>query len=268
MTIPSAGNEPPKRYTNVLTLNTAGSNLLLFACPDPNALISWSSALRLASWEKARLEEIYTAHLIRINLRGQCPFYRVFSFFADVHCSAPNIPTTLQRGRMEGWVQVRVAGQTDWKKIWMVISSSNDSGGERPASVSGPSNGTQGKMRRMSNLFTGPRDASPTRSGLGSPPMISMYTSPKPKDKKKPLLTMSAVTQAFAVYPERPELISRSTLIKVEGLLGEEETAAGMKNREGWLLIMLDVEASASFIQEMLKWVLGSFFCHSLVFIS
>ena len=52
---------------NVITLNTAGANLLLFACPDTYSLITWASALRLSSYEKARLEEIYTAHVLRLS---------------------------------------------------------------------------------------------------------------------------------------------------------------------------------------------------------
>ena len=57
---------PAKNYTNVVTLNTAGSNLMLFACPSTADIVSWAAALRLAAWEKSRLEEIYTAHLIRM----------------------------------------------------------------------------------------------------------------------------------------------------------------------------------------------------------
>lgn len=99
VTVPATATSGPKRYTNVLTLNTAGSNLLLFSCPSTNALISWAAALRLSAWEKSRLEEIYTAHLIRITL------------------SARDTPTTLVRGRMEGWARIRIAGQTDWKRV-------------------------------------------------------------------------------------------------------------------------------------------------------
>lgn len=68
VTFPATNAAPAKRYTNVLTLNTAGSNLLLFVCESPAALVSWAAALRLAAWEKSRLEEIYTAHLLRITL--------------------------------------------------------------------------------------------------------------------------------------------------------------------------------------------------------
>jgi hypothetical protein len=71
VTIQATTTAPSKRYANVLTLNTAGSNLLLFSCPSTSALISWAAALRLASWEKSRLEEIYTAHLIRVTLTGK-----------------------------------------------------------------------------------------------------------------------------------------------------------------------------------------------------
>lgn len=69
VTIPATATSPAKKYTNVLTLNTAGCNLLLFACPSTQALLSWTAALRLAAWEKSRLEEIYTAHLFRITLQ-------------------------------------------------------------------------------------------------------------------------------------------------------------------------------------------------------
>ena len=35
--------------------------------------MQWTAAIRLAAWEKSRLEEIYTAHLIRITLNdGEC----------------------------------------------------------------------------------------------------------------------------------------------------------------------------------------------------
>jgi len=68
---------------------------------------------------------------------------------------------------------------------------------------------------------------------------------------------MSAVTQAFAVYPERPELISRSTLMKLEGMFGEEEMAGGMKLREGWLMVLPEFEGSNIRASEMLRWLIG-----------
>ncbi|PFH52925.1 hypothetical protein AMATHDRAFT_172403 [Amanita thiersii Skay4041] len=245
VTVPSTPTSPAKRYTNVLTINTAGSNLLLFSCPSPAALMSWAAAFRLSSWEKSRLEEIYTAHLIRITLRTR------------------DIPSTLVRGRMEGWVRIRIAGQTDWKRVWMVVlaASGEPTGQTDRSSVDGgigssptPS-ATLPKKRRMSSLFT--RDHSPTSAAGPVKSMIGVYMSQKGKDKKKALLTMYDVTQAFAVYPERPELISRSTLLKIEGQFGTEELAGSMRLREGWLLIMPDLEGGHSQAGEMLKWVIA-----------
>jgi CCR4-NOT transcriptional complex subunit CAF120 len=76
VTVPETATSPAKRYPDVLTLNTAGSNLLLFSCPSTQALLSWAAALRLSAWEKSRLEEIYTAHLLRITLSG--PYHALF----------------------------------------------------------------------------------------------------------------------------------------------------------------------------------------------
>ncbi|KIJ13455.1 hypothetical protein PAXINDRAFT_170519 [Paxillus involutus ATCC 200175] len=239
ISIPAADGQPPKKYTNVLTLNSAGSNLLLFSCPSTPALVSWATALRLSAWEKSRLEEIYTAHLIRITL-------------PDGKDTRP----TLLRGRMEGWVRIRVAGQTDWKRMWMIVSAGSQQTPDPtgPPHVEGTHPGSPNvpRKKRMSNLFSREHtDDLPLR------PMVSLYASPKPKDKKKALLTLKDVTQAFAVYPERPELINRSTLMKLEGLLGDEETAGGMRGREGWLLVMPELEAGNTQASEMLKWLVA-----------
>lgn len=175
-------------------------------------------------------------------------------------------PTPLVHRRMEGWVRIRVAGQTDWKRLWMVISAagghhlqdgssmSSAEGGPRPVSPNAP------RRKRISQIFM--RDHSPPQSNLPAKPLIHFFQSPKPRDRKKAVLTMREVTQAFAVYPERPELISRSTLMKLEGYLGDEEIAANMRLREGWLLIMPELEGTNTRASEMLKFLIGAYsFC-------
>lgn len=72
------------------------------------------------------------------------------------------------------------------------------------------------------------------------------------------MLSMREITQAFAMYPERPEMMSASTLMKVEGLLGDEAAAGGMKSRDAWMLIMPETEGGKSPSAEMLKWVIGT----------
>ncbi|KAJ7773402.1 hypothetical protein B0H16DRAFT_1672944 [Mycena metata] len=237
VTVPETPTSPSKRYPDVLTLNTAGSNLLLFSCPSTPALMSWAAALRLSAWEKSRLEEIYTAHLLRITLTGR------------------DHPSTLQHGRMEGWVRIRIAGQTDWKKVWMSVAAAADaapSDASPPLSATGPRN-----KKRMSLFGSKDHNGLPGGGPLPPKPVIAMFAGPKPKDRKKPLLTFHNVTQAFAVYPERPDLISRSTLIKLEGLIGDEETAGDMGRREGWLLIMPELESGLGQAEEMLKWLVA-----------
>ncbi|KAI9066236.1 hypothetical protein FKP32DRAFT_1673985 [Trametes sanguinea] len=241
--LPSTPGAPPKRYTNVLTLNTAGSNLYLFSCPSAEALVQWTAAFRLSAWEKSRLEEIYTAHLIRITLND-----------------GRSTPSPLMSGRLEGWVRVRVAGQTDWKRLWMVITAGTNTGHPEHGSISStghdrPESPTAPRKKRMSHLFS--REKSPTRSHLPARPMIQLFASSRPKDKKKALLTMRSITQAFAVYPERPELISRSTLMKLEGALGDEDMAGALKLREAWLLIMPELEGQNMRASEMLRWIIA-----------
>ena len=101
------------------------------------------------------------------------------------------------------------------------------------------------------NLGPSPRDES---NGLPRRASIYLCDTPRREDRRKPLLTFEAVTQAFAVYPERPNL-GDSTLIKLEGTYGNEDMCAKMKRREGWMLLMPDLVGAGS--REMLRWLIG-----------
>ena len=156
---------------------------------------------------------------------------------------------------MEGWAMIRVAGQTDWKRVWLVVQKGSGVGVEDDGA--GPADAaiqTTTKRKRMSNVFSRETNAS---TPLPAKSLISMFTSSKPKDRKKPLLTVYGITQAFGVYPERPELINRSTLLKVEGTFGDDEIAATFKMRDGWVLIMPELENNVGQASEMLKWIVG-----------
>ena len=82
---------------------------------------------------------------------------------------------------------------------------------------------------------------------------ISFYNSPH--RKKNLVLKVRTVTQAFAVYPGRPNLISNSTLIKLEGTFSNEGISVDMERCEGWMLLMPDSEGAGS--EEMLRWLIG-----------
>lgn len=213
-------------------------------------LRSWVAALRLAVWEKARLEEIYTGHLLRMSL----------SDHATGRWKEPS--STLMRGKLEGWVKVRVAGQTEWKRLWAVVSARGNPGaGETEGRPISPTNTLQ-KRGRMSALFSlSARPSSPPPSPTSVPAMIALFPGTKPKERRTPLLTVTDVTQAFSVYPDRVELINISTLIKVEGRLGDQDYADAMKGREGWMFMMPEAEGEKLPPIEMLKWVIGEPVC-------
>ena len=164
---------PPHRPSShphhfVFSLNTAGSNRLLFSCPSEQDLARWSTALRLAAWERSRLEEIYTGHLIKNG--GREP------------------KSELVRGRLEGWVRVRVMGGTDWKRLWAVLHSptldeatEDDKKGRRRSFF--------GKSEKQSEQIQEPN------TGVN---MASFYLEPRTsKNRTIPaVLTITNVTQA------------------------------------------------------------------------
>lgn len=153
---------------------------------------------------------------------------------------------------MEGWVRIRINGQTDWKRLWMIAQAEQNGASTGPEST---------QKNRLSSFFgrnlNEHADAGASGDAKYRPPQILLYASQRPKDQKKPQLMFGNVSQVFAVYPERPELISRSTLIKLEGFIGDDELAGEWRAREGWLLMMPEVEQGKVGSLEMLKWLVG-----------
>ncbi|TDL23536.1 hypothetical protein BD410DRAFT_721136 [Rickenella mellea] len=229
VTTPATATTPARNFPQVIALNTAGSNFLLFSCPSSAELVSWVSAIRLAAWEKSRLEEIYTGHLLRSA-----------SFISHRMWKDPLSP--LERGRMEGWVHIRLAGHVEWKRVWLVVQGviCNACGHSPAVGRSKP--------------------PTPTASlSLTTMPFVAFYASSEPKDTKRAMLTFTELTQAFAVYRENPEMIPRSSLIKLEGTIGEEDFAGGMKGRDGWVLIMVGLGSNPEEQKTgpALKWLTG-----------
>jgi len=80
-------------------------------------------------------------------------------------------PSPLINGKMEGWVRIRIAGQVDWKRMWMVVSvgghpydgSSVSSVDHRPGSPTTPR-----RKKRISDLFV--KERSPTRAAPPAKP--------------------------------------------------------------------------------------------------
>jgi len=168
--------------------------------------------------------------------------------------------TTLVKGKMEGWAEVRVGGTTEWQRVWFVVSAmgggSIDAG--RPASNSGSGIGT---IKRMSIFGKGP---SANAANQSAQPTITLYTGEKAKDRKRPKYTLTNVTQAFAVYPERPEIIQSSTLFKVEATVQDEEIKPNEQEcrpaQDRYLLVMPETDPTRPGSTEMLKWLVGQYY--------
>jgi CCR4-NOT transcriptional complex subunit CAF120 len=157
---------------------------------------------------------------------------------------------------LEGWVRVKVSGWSrvlslaKWKRLWMCISA----GRITNTLVLRPEHNTwdppyiASKKRGISGLF------SPDKPTVES--IISLYNG-QPGKYSRPVFKFKAVTQAFAVYPNQPELISSRTLIKLQGTYHEEGVLflSGPGEYESQMLLMPDLEGGG--IQEMLRWLIG-----------
>jgi hypothetical protein len=86
--------------------------------------------------------------------------------------------------------------------------------------------------------------------------IISLYDG-QPGKYSRPVFKFKAVTQAFAVYPNQPELISSRTLIKLQGTYRKEGILFLTEDEEygSEMLLMPDLEGGG--IEEMLRWLIG-----------
>ncbi|THH30013.1 hypothetical protein EUX98_g4163 [Antrodiella citrinella] len=234
-TTPETPEGPSKTFANVFSVNTAGANLLLFSCPSTQALESWIAALRLAAWDKSRLEEMYTAHLIKITLND-----------------GRDIRSPLVHGRMEGCVRIRVAGQTDWKMLWMAVTACGawDVHYDAGYSDGRPTSPNTSKNNRPSHEGSPPR--------MPSKPFIQIFASQRPEDRNKVLLTLKDVTQSFT----KPLISSKgvqSASLKLEGVFGNEEMAGSMMNSEAWLQVlpMAEPGVDPNKVSWLLQWLVA-----------
>jgi CCR4-NOT transcriptional complex subunit CAF120 len=163
---------------------------------------------------------------------------------------------------MEGWAKVRVGGTTEWQRVWFVVTALGGGSIDAGRPSSSPSSGT-GSIRRtrMSIFGKGASHHVPAQPAL---PCITLYCGEKAKDRKHPKYTLTNVTQAFAVYPERPEIIQNSTLFKIEGRIQQEEIRPNERQRrptqDSFLLVMPEAESSRPGSTEMLKWLVGQYY--------
>ena len=292
------------RYHHAFAINSAGNNRTIFCFRDPppfppetieqwlapenrqkpehravigwlnlghRYLQAWINAIRLASWEKVRLEEIYTGALIRARLGAVL----TSPSQDNERESAPAemaIKSPLSKGKMEGWVKARFMGSTEWKKCWMVLTDhkpeeSEATGlkkflklggaGERSSvmSVSSVSNASPNATLPGASA---PGELPPPPGSNGAPGVANFYDT---KKAKKPFASLVYAAHAFAVYPSRPELVEGSSLFKIEGVFPASNvlSATHRVRSTGWVMLMPELEGAGSkgANAEMMKWVIG-----------
>jgi CCR4-NOT transcriptional complex subunit CAF120 len=190
--LPPPPHRPTSRpHPHVFSLNTAGSNRMLFSCPTERDLALWVTALRLSAYEKSRLEEIYTGHVLKTFYSGR-----------PGQIVEPRSP--LVRGRLEGWVRVRVMGGTEWKRLWAVLTVA---GGASAAPREEEKDGKEKKRRSFFGKGGDKEKEHATPAPPSNPSAYAtacFYTAP-PRGAKTakggpafpPVLTMTNVTQAL-----------------------------------------------------------------------
>jgi hypothetical protein len=186
---------------NVFSLNSAGANQYLVDVPDYPTLVKWVSAIRLSCFECSRLQEIFSRSFLSR------------STYSDV-LSKP-------MSKMEGYVQVKFSGTTDWQKYWVVVSD----------------------RKEEKKLFG--------KKSVQSRGQMMFYET---KKAKTPVLTMVNVVQSYILYPESPQAIELVTMYKVEGSTftvnskGEQSAT----NHSSALIM-------ASTPKELVQWTIGTY---------
>lgn len=248
-TIQPAGRPPPQCEW-VFSLNNAASNRILFAPEEDkqtnqstlDALKMWINCIRLSEWEIYKLNNIFTGTLL--GLRGE-----------------QSQRSPLVKGRHEDWVQIRVPGDAEWRRAYLVVSD-----GHTPAK----------SKRRLSSFMSLSSQQSNNLNDQGhGGPSASFYAT---KRSKKPFLTYTNVTVAQAVFPEAEQLIPSTAVAKIEGFyywdmsefpeapeglhlkekLQLAKLASGKGEDHATTLLMPDQESASQDRQgAMLAWVLA-----------
>lgn len=153
-------------------LNTTGSSTLIFNCETEVELRQWVNTIRLALWERQRLETLYTG--IRLGIKEEQQMQPVRSALSLSHSGA-------RPGRAEGLMDVYLPGDTKWKRVYAVLT---EPGMFREAAR---------RQNRMSSASASPstynnsdRDGlPPVPNGPGSPPLGTASG----KSKRKSMLS-------------------------------------------------------------------------------
>lgn len=156
----------PTPYNFVL--NSTGNATLAFSCETEIELRQWVNTIRLALWERQRLETLYTG--IRLGIKEEQQMSPVRSALSFSHSGA-------RPGRAEGLMDVYLPGDNKWKRVYAVLT---EPGTYREAA------------RRQNRISQASQSPYSERDGL--PPIPNGHSSPpvgttSGKNKRKSMLS-------------------------------------------------------------------------------
>ncbi|RMZ75645.1 hypothetical protein DV738_g5373, partial [Chaetothyriales sp. CBS 135597] len=211
---------------NVLSISTAGKNRYLFHFNSLHSLTQWTASIRLAMFENASLQELYTGSLIAGKAK---------------HINSIHQIMERTRFRHEDWARVRFGAGTPWRRCWCVIEPPDEKEWQKAS-----------KGLKKRSAYERPRYPKGD---------IKFYDSKKTK-KATPIATITDAYSAYAIYPQAKSLIDQSTLVKVEGRITIHSVPES--KTEGFVFVMPEVHPAVSGFEILLRWLLPVYDCFHL----
>ncbi|GAA6054229.1 hypothetical protein JCM3770_001402 [Rhodotorula araucariae] len=261
------GPKTPTQFQ--FALNSAGQNRILFCAPSLQSLSMWLNAIRLSFWERSRCNEIWTGALLGNREPRPLGWQGYDAGLPPAHggAGADTRKSSTASGRFEGWLKARLPGETEWRRVWIVVVR----GSNVPSRASvlgrpGAAPAEEKKSRRTSLLSFGNKKekkdeiAVEDLPGGGTLSTLAFFDR-KPAKKEQPLCVAQHVYYAAAIYPDHDALLESSTMFKVEGSFlsaadGWNSTGYGVGGRaekQGHAYLMLEEGSS----MDMLYWIVG-----------
>lgn len=231
----------------------------------------WINGIRLSIWERSRCNEIWTGSLL--GTREPRPLgWQGYDAGLPAAQGSSNSGKASSTSRFEGWLKVRLPGETEWRRVWCVVHRGSNVP-TRANALNGDTSGTpattpaeEKKSRRSSLLSFGVKKEKKDEISLEDVPgsgavSTLLFYDHKPTKKDQPVCIAQHVYYASAVFPESEQLMEHSTLFKIEGTFlspHDKYTAAGWGaggrgDKQGFALVMLE-EGN---YRDMLYWIVG-----------
>lgn len=179
--------------------------IVTFESSDESSMLRWISAIRLSCFEKQKLHQLFTLKLLASTVATNISTTSLSSS-SSTSTSSSDEPT---KGT---FLQVRAPGTSIWQKYWVVLVNKSDQHRSKRF----------GKKSQFDNV---------------AEEIILLYET---KKSKTPIWTLSRLTQAYAVYPESPQLIEKASMIRIDCRTCNGVKSDTFSEEDGYFWFMAD----------------------------